>query len=206
MLTAETCTPAGRTTPGPAEVTGVVLCGGRSRRMGADKALLEVGGRRLIDAALDALRPVAGRVVLASGSERRYGELGLEVALDSIENGGPLAGLLAGLEVADTEWCAALACDMPRAAADQLSALLERASADGLDACLLENEGGLEPLFGVYRTSCIPAIRAALAAGERRMVSFHAGLSVGTLRSEGPGPALNVNTPGELRAAREETP
>ncbi len=203
MLTAESNTPVGRTTPGPAEVTGVVLCGGRSRRMGTDKAVLEVGGRRMIDAVLDALQPLAGRVVLACGSAPRYGELGLTVALDGIADGGPLVGLLAGLEAADTEWCVVLASDMPRASSGIMEALIERAARDELDVCLLESESGIEPLFGVYRRSCIPAIRAALDAGERRMIAFHDGLSVGTLRRTGLGSTLNVNTPAELERARE---
>jgi molybdopterin-guanine dinucleotide biosynthesis protein A len=174
--------------------------------MGTDKALLEVGGQRLLDAAVAALRPVAGRIVLATGADERYASLGFETVLDRTEGVGPLAGLLAGLEAADTEWCAVLACDMPRASSDELAALLRHAAQGGHDVCLLENEGGLEPLYGVYHRRCVAAIRAAIAAGERRMVSFHAGLSLGTLRRHGAGPALNVNTPGELDRAREETP
>jgi molybdopterin-guanine dinucleotide biosynthesis protein A len=169
--------------------------------MGEDKALLEVDGRRLIDAAVEAVRAIAGRVVLATGAESRYEALGFDTARDSLADGGPLVGLLAGLEAARTEWCAVLACDMPRASSEVLAQLLERAAADDLDVCLLENEGGLEPLFGVYRARCIPAVRAALAAGERRMTSFHAGVAVGTVKGAS-DPALNVNTPDDLQRAR----
>ena len=186
--------------------------------MGEDKALARLGGRRLIDMALEALRPVAGRVVLACGTEPRYEELGCELALDPIPDGGPLAGLLAGLEVAETaktEWMVALACDLPRASTAALRRLLERAAEADLDVCLLEIERGTQPLFGVYRRTCLSAVRSALEAGERRMVSFHdrpidgRSLRVGSLRESelggaaGEDPARNLNTPGELAAERE---
>jgi molybdopterin-guanine dinucleotide biosynthesis protein A len=197
--------------PAPAQVTGVLVCGGESRRMGEDKARLELAGRPLLAYPLAALREVAGRVVLASGAAPRYGELGLETVLDAFEGGGPLAGLLAGLEGATTEWVAVLACDLPRANAGALRALLAEAEREGLDVCLLELERGTQPLFGVYRRRCAEAVRAALEAGERRMVAFHgrsaggAPLRVGSLgagRLGGPELALNLNTPGELAAER----
>jgi molybdopterin molybdotransferase len=82
--------------------------------------------------------------------------------------------------------------------------LLAHAARDELDVCLLETERGTQPLFGVYRRACLPAVRAALEAGERRMVSFHGSLTVGALRVEADGVALNVNTPDELDRLRGE--
>ena len=72
---------------------GVVLCGGSSRRMGRDKALLEIEGQSLVARAASALAEVAPRVLLASGSAPRYPALGLECVLDPVEGNGPLAGL-----------------------------------------------------------------------------------------------------------------
>jgi molybdopterin-guanine dinucleotide biosynthesis protein A len=194
--------------PPRADVTGVLLCGGKSTRMRADKALLELEGRALIEYPLSVLEQVAQRVVLACGPTPRYAELGLELALDGGADGGPLAGLLAGLEASATEWTAVLACDMPRADAGVLRELLERAERDSLDACLLEIERGTQPMFAVYRRTCLQPVRDALEAGERRMISFHprqvAGraLRVASLRPSGAcaDAALNVNTADELRA------
>lgn len=193
-----------------ADVTGVLACGGKSTRMGRDKATVELGGRALIEYPLRALQQVAQRVVLACGPTPRYGELGLELALDpqAFDDGGPLAGLLAGLEVSATEWTALLACDMPRADARVLHELLARAERDDLDACLLELDRGSQPLFAVYRRTCLQPVRDALAAGERRMIAFHSrtldgrALRIGTLRcgDSRSEPALNLNTPEELSA------
>jgi len=204
--------------PARDQVTGVCLCGGGSRRMGRDKALLPLGERRLIDYPLEALGAVAGRTVLACGERPRYAELGLPLALDTGPGAGPLRGLLAGLEAARTPWVVALACDMPRASAGALEALLGHAARCELDACLAETERGTQPLFAAYRSHCAPAVRAALERGERRLVAFHGEpfvpasgaprpLRIGSLRlEERAGEALNVNTPEELRAERGERP
>jgi molybdopterin-guanine dinucleotide biosynthesis protein A len=201
--------------PAPSEVTGVLLCGGGSRRMGRDKAGIALAERRMIEYPLAALREVSGRVVLASGTEPRYGELGHESVLDATADGGPLAGLLAGLEAARTEWVAVLACDMPRASADVLRALLARASERGLDACVFEVERGTQPMLAAYRAGCAAAVRRALERGERRMVSFWSEsigarrLRVGTLRADELGTkgsadaAVNLNTPEELQEELE---
>jgi molybdopterin-guanine dinucleotide biosynthesis protein A len=182
--------------------------------MGEDKALIRLGGGRLLDVAVAALRPVAGRVVLACGSEPRYTSLGFDLALDAEPDVGPLAGLLAGLEAADTEWVVVLACDLPRASSEVVGRLLERAAEKELDVCLLELERGTQPLYGVYRRRCAHAVHAAIEAGQRRMVSFHdrtvggRPLRVGSLRldelgPEVPNPGVNLNTPEELAAERD---
>ena len=92
-------------------ITGVVLCGGASRRMGQDKATLEVAGERLLDRAVEALSGHVNEVLLACGAEERYADRGLRLALDAGADLGPLGGLGAGLAQARTEWVLLLACD-----------------------------------------------------------------------------------------------
>jgi molybdopterin-guanine dinucleotide biosynthesis protein A len=186
--------------------------------MGTDKARLIVGGETLLERAVAAVGAAAREVVLATGVERRYEELGLSCVLDRLGS-GPLAGLeavLAHYAAADARgaWVALLACDMPRCDPEVLRALHRSALARGLDACLLETETGLEPLCAVYHTRCLPAVRSALVAGERRMIAFHTGhgsLAVGSLAAADvpgadPDSARNVNTPAELRRASEAQP
>ena len=192
-----------------ADVTGLLLCGGESRRMGRDKALLPFAGRAVIAGPLEALRELAPRVLLATGAKPRYPELGLECALDPVPGAGPLAGLCAGLAASRTEWLAVLSCDLPLARGTVLRALLERAEEGGWDAALLELPRGTQPLFAVYRSSCLGAVRAALERGERRMVSFHGELAVGSVAAALLGPwaersALNLNTPEDFRTLEQE--
>ncbi|MEW6072334.1 MAG: molybdenum cofactor guanylyltransferase [Planctomycetota bacterium] len=212
----------GREGRGPADLlAGVVLCGGASRRMGRDKAGLDLGDRTLLERTVAIVAGRAPRVLLACGPAARYRELGPELVLDRSPDAGPLAGLEAALaRLAEGEgregWLLVLACDMPRARGEVFDLLLERARARRADACLLATGAGLEPLYAVYHTRCLPAVRAALAAGERRMVSFHAGfgpLAVATLAAAelppalgGEGCARNLNTPRELAEERGERP
>ena len=172
-----------------------------------DKARLSVGGRPLLETAVAAGRAVAGRVVLAPGDEPRYTELGLPLVLDARPDAGPLAGLVAGLEeaaAAGAAWVVVLACDLPRADANVLRELLERARARDLDACLLETAGGLEPLVAVYNVCCAGPARAALLAGRLRATAFHDGLRVEGLvaglheQEAFEAAALNLNTPEDL--------
>ena len=199
--------------PGRTEIDGAaVLCGGSSRRMGADKAELVLRGASLLERAVAVLGDVAPRVVLACGSTRRYADLGRDLVLDARPDGGPLAGLEAALddlERAGGGWLAVLACDMPRAEPELLLRLRARAEERGLDLCTLETDAGLEPLCGVYHVRCLAAVRGALEAGERRMSSFHSGVKAGTLHERelsaalrAREPARNLNTPAELDEER----
>lgn len=189
---------------------GVVFCGGASRRMGRDKAGLFLAGSTLIDRAVRALASVSARVILASGAEPRYPELGLECVLDAQPAAGPLAGLaaaLARLERAGATHACVLACDMPHVDADAFRVLLARAKAADADVCLVATEAGPEPLFAVVHVRARAAVEAALARGERRMLAFHRlgfpdALHVVTVPEAelGPGCARNLNTPEEFQA------
>ena len=200
---------------------GVALCGGRSRRMGRDKAQLDVGGRSMLEASLAALDGLCERVLLASGAEVRHPETGRECVLDRFADAGPLAGLEAAMvRIAEESgeagaWVVTLGCDMPRSDPRVLRALLAREIERNADACLLATEGGVEPLCAVYHTRCRDAVRRGLEAGERRMTSFHEGygeLRVETLPQAELAAELlaleshrNVNTPHELEAERRSS-
>ncbi len=192
---------------------GVVFCGGRSARMGRDKAFLELDGKTLLERAVACLSSVVSEVVLACGSEDRYGHLGLERVLDRAPGAGPLSGLEAALArlmraAADPEraFLFALACDMPRAEPAVFDLLFRRLQTSSADAALFATDAGLEPLYAVYRGSALPAVERALQRGERRLVAFHDELRVSTLDEcewagsrARPSPACNVNTPEEFR-------
>ena len=196
--------------PSVPSVTGVVLCGGASRRMGRDKALLPMDDGPLIQRALASLAPLGCACMLACGREPRHAELGLPLVLDDVPEGGPLAGLAAAMTAAETDWLLVLACDLPRASAAVNRLLLERAVRGNLDVCCVATRAGLEPLYGVYHRRCLPDVRAALARGERRMIAFHPGLApsaigrldIDELPEAERGCAVNLNTPAEYAAER----
>ena len=192
------------------DVLGVVLCGGRSSRMGFDKGAAELAGTSLVARAAATLREATGSVVLACGAEPRHAELGLEVVLDDASLTGPVAGIVAALESASDEGrVLVLACDMPGVDGALLSKLIERARVEDLDACMLVSERGEEPLCSVYSRRLVPAWRAAQAAGRLRVTAFRdfdradgERPRVGLVEVDAGGAPRNLNTPEELEAER----
>ena len=155
-----------------ANVTGVVLAGGASRRMGHDKAFLELGGRPLIEIVVERMASVCAEVVVVAGDARPYAGLGVRLVEDRFRGVGALGGLHAGLEAATHELSLIVGCDMPFLIPDLLRAFAGWVA--GFDAAVLRHgeKGYLEPLHGAYGRTCLPAIEEAIQARRRRIVAF----------------------------------
>lgn len=162
-----TARPPGRGAgPGRPSVAGVVLAGGASVRMGRDKALIEVGGGRLVDRAVERLGTLCQEVVVASGPRRIAG---LTVAqVPDAPGAGPLAGIVAGLRAIDADVAAVVAVDLPDLSDAVLQRLVQRLLAGEAAGLVPVVAGRLQPLHAVYRRSIAPALERALASGERR--------------------------------------
>ena len=142
----------------PIPFTGYVLAGGKSTRMGRDKALLEIGGKPLIRSAVNLLKTLTDQVVIL-GPEEHYDFLGVPVFPDLVPSRGPLSAIYTGLERSGTAVNLFLACDMPLMEGAFLKLLVERAPL--ADAVLLRlDDGSLEPLCAVYNRSCLPTVQA----------------------------------------------
>lgn len=191
-------------TGGPAAVTGVVLAGGGSTRMGRDKATVELDGRPLVLHVATQLGAWAGRVIVAAGEPGRLADLGLEVVADARPGEGPLMGIAAALAAAETDLVLFVACDVPDLPPALVAALLA-AAAGAEGAVPVDAEGRPEPLFAVYRRRLLPLVRDLLAAGERRARALLDRADVARVPLP-PGVRLtNLNTPADLarwRAAR----
>ena len=139
----------GRTKSGatPIPVTGFVLAGGKSARMGRDKGLLEIGGQTLIQSAVNLLKALTDRVFILGPSDR-YGFLDLPVLPDLVPSRGPLSAIYTGLEHSETAVNVFLACDMPLMQATFLRLLVERAP---LADAVLMRLGGRQPGTPVRR-------------------------------------------------------
>jgi molybdenum cofactor guanylyltransferase len=145
-------------------LAGVVLCGGRSGRMGVDKALVDAGGEPLVARAARTLAEVAEPVFLAPGRPGRLGpDLGYEEVEDELPDAGPLGGLVAAMAASPHPLVAALAVDMPFAS-PAVFRLLRRVHA-GEDAVVPIAALGPEPLHAVYAVRCLASLRGALAGG-----------------------------------------
>ncbi|MEC0184876.1 molybdenum cofactor guanylyltransferase [Paenibacillus peoriae] len=182
------------------EVTGIIVAGGRSSRMGQDKALLQLGGVTVLERIAAVLGQVAGRVITVTRDPQQYRELGLETTTDLYPGLGPLCGIHAGLSASNTEWGIVVACDMPLVQPEILRALLshvtngaavqetaseqrkqqvrkKRVTLAGNDLLIQPTESGLQAVIASVDGRIHPLLglyhRSALPSAEKCLQSGH---------------------------------
>jgi molybdenum cofactor guanylyltransferase len=156
-------------------VAAFVLAGGKSSRMGRDKALLEIAGEPLITRTVRLAASVASHVSVVGGADRLAGR-GFQILRDEIPGAGPLAGIATALNATSHDWNLILACDLPYLTRDWLVYLVECATATKLDAVVPKSSKGFEPLCAMYRKSCIVAAQMGVDRGDLRVQDFVAEL------------------------------
>lgn len=145
------------------DITGVILVGGKSRRMGRDKAFLEIEGKPLFQRVLELFQESFSRVVLVGGAPERFAAYDLPL-LPDIYPGSPLGGIYTALSQVETGHIFVSSCDIPfpsRAVLRYLCSL-----SDGFDAVVPETLKGYEPLFALYRKNCLDPVRSQLESGD----------------------------------------
>lgn len=182
-------------------VTGLVLAGGRGRRMGGvDKGLLLHAGTPLAQRALQRLAPqVQCLAVNANRHPDRYAAFGVPVWPDTVPGQpGPLAGLLAGLSHATTPWLAAVPCDLPHVPSDLVGQL--RAALDGRTAraAFAVAGGRAHPACCLLHADLARPLRAALDAGERRVLAWLQAQGARPVDFDDAAAFVNLNTPRDL--------
>ncbi|MHC4294009.1 MAG: molybdenum cofactor guanylyltransferase, partial [Planctomycetota bacterium] len=150
------------------DASAVVLAGGESSRMDADKSMLPVAGKPMIQHITEQLRPHFKEVLVSANDPEKYAFLNLRVVPDEVPDQGPLMGIVSSLEAASCETLFVTACDIPQPDIALIARLL-RESRDCVGAVLIRGDRKLEPLFAVYKKSAIPAAREAFACGKRRV-------------------------------------
>ena len=189
-------------------VTGVVQAGGKSTRMGGEpKALLELGGRRIIERVLDVVRPVVDDVLIVTNTPALYGFLGVPMVADIYPDHGSLGGIFSGLNAAAGDAAFTVACDMPFLHPGVARLVIDRAG-EG-DVVIPRVGQQLETMHALYAKSCLPAIETQLKAGRLKIVGFFDDVRVVEIgeaevaRHRAPDVVfMNVNTPDELARAR----
>lgn len=190
-------------------VTGVVLAGGASRRMGRNKAFLELGGRPLIVWVLERLAEVCAERLIVANDHSLYAPLGVPVVPDRFPGVGVLGGLHAGLAAARHDLILAVGCDMPFLNPDLLRAFI--AWAEGCDVVALRRGEQVETLHAAYRRTCLEPMEEAIRSGQRRIISFFPQVRVRYVAPEDVFPLdpdlrsfRNANTPEEWAALQRE--
>lgn len=180
--------------------SALILAGGRSRRVGRDKATLEVAGRPLLVRQIELARQAGADEVFVSGrAGADYAAFGCEVLFDFYPEAGPLAGVERGLATATAPFLLVLAVDLPRMTVEFLQRLLQECRAE--TGVVPEMRGRLEPLAAIYPRRAHTIAKERLQAGENGMQDFAAAVEhAGGLRRHIVSNAeevlfLNWNTP-----------
>ena len=180
--------------------TGFLLCGGRSSRMGANKALLQFHGELLVQRGLRTLSEVCTEVAIAGGTEdlNRFGK----VIQDETADSGPLGGIISAMEQSTSEWNLFLSVDTPFVPASALSRLLSAAADSPSVGVMARVAGRLQPLCAAYSRKALPLLREQLAAGNRKVTDAVAAVGGYTaVDFEEEGWFANLNTPEEFAEA-----
>ena len=189
-------------------VTGVIQAGGKSTRMGGrPKALMELGGRRIVERVVAAVAPAVDGLLIVTNTPELYAFLGLPMVGDVYPDGGSLGGIYSGLKAAPGDAAFTVACDMPFLHSDVVRLVVDRAG-EG-DVVIPRVGDQLETLHALYAKSCLPAIEERLVAGQLKIVGFFDRVRVVEIpevevaRHRDPAIVfMNVNTPEELERAR----
>ena len=186
-------------------ISAAIMAGGKSRRMGQDKAWITFDGEPIVRRVADVLAAVADEVIVVA-NEPRYEALGLRVVGDRYPDGGALGGIATGVAAAAHDHVLVAACDMPFLSAE-VWRLLVAHLADG-DVVIPRIGGEYETLHAAYAKTCLGPMSKALAEGRMRVISFFEDVRVHAIDESdlrAVDPALrsftNVNTPEELAAA-----
>lgn len=154
-------------------LTGFVLVGGASRRMGRPKATLQLDGESMIERQIRLLSSVARRVVVVGGAAGYLDNLDVPIVPDSVAKRGPLGGIYTALLESRTEFSLVLGCDLPFVTRNLLACLKACARAEGSDVAVPRSpDGRLQPLCAVYRRSALYAVRTRLALGLNKTSGF----------------------------------
>ena len=188
---------------------GIVLCGGKSSRMGSPKALLPFGPETMLQRVVRLLGEVASPIVVVAAPNQALPPLppGVIVTTDEREGRGPLEGLRAGLKALppDVDAAYVTSCDVPLLVTGFVSEMFELAR--GYDVAVMEIEGFPHPLSAVYRRSTLPHIEALLEADRLRPVFLYDRVPTRRVRPDeiAADPDLktlrNLNTPDDYRRA-----
>jgi molybdenum cofactor guanylyltransferase len=189
--------------PEKTALTGVILVGGKSSRMGRDKAFLRLGDKTLFERVLELFRIYFGRIILVGNDGDRFSSYEIPIVPD-IYPGSSLGGIYTGLYHSSTEHIFVSSCDLPFPNGEILRYLCDQRS--GFDAVVTTTASGYEPLFALYSKSCLEPIKSLIEKGDFCAYAYFPQVKVRYVPYEevahldrGKNAFVNVNTPDEFK-------
>ena len=190
-------------------ITGVIQAGGKSTRMGGNpKALIELGGKRIIERVVEALSSVLSDLLIVTGTPDLYAFLGLPMVPDVFPDHGSLGGIYSGLRAARGDAAFTVACDMPFLHPEVVRLVVSRAGE--ADVVIPKVGEQYETLHACYAKACLPHVETLLLAKRFKIVGFFDKVRVREIPADDVARYrdpeicfMNVNTPEELTRSRE---
>lgn len=178
-------------------ITAIILAGGKSSRMGEDKAFLKVKAKTMIEHVIAAVKPITKDIIIIA-NDKKHEQFGYPVYKDLITNCGPLAGIYTGLTFSETTKNLIISCDIPMLSTQLLQSLIQHS--EGYEVCVPKNNHKLHPLIGVYSKSCLPVFEKELNNKQRKIQIALQKVPLKVMDADNFDPQIftNVNTKTEL--------
>lgn len=185
-------------------ITGIILAGGKSSRMGTDKGLISYQNKPFVATIIQALEPIVTDIILVS-NHSKYDAFKYKRVPDLIEDSGPVAGIYTGLEFSKTTYNLVLSCDVPLVKTHLLKRLVKEIEV-GYDVVQFISKGKTTPLIALYKKQCAELFKKELENDEKRLQQVLNKLQVKTLSvlPEDEIYLKNINTPNELKEISHE--
>jgi len=149
------------------QITGIILAGGKSSRMGSDKGLIPLNGKPMIEHVINHLKKLDIPIIIISNNPE-YEKFGLPVYEDEFKDKGPVAGIYTGLLHSKTDTNIVLSCDVPFVSTELLQYLLDNSKNNRVT--LPKLNGKIHPLVGVYKTDSLPTFKEHLKNDQRKLI------------------------------------
>ena len=182
------------------KISGIILAGGKSSRMGKDKASLKLGDTTFIEHIIDIMTPFVEEIIIISDN-KKHDRFNIRREEDFLKDSGPLSGLYSGLYSAKYKNVLALSCDVPLISEDIISTLINKSKED-VDVNQIESNGKTMPLIALYKKSCWVPFHKLLLNDERRLRVAINSLTYNTIKIDNTYAehVQNINTKDELKA------
>lgn len=151
-------------------MTSIVLAGGKSIRLGREKALEKIGGQPLIQQVIGRLSSLGNEIIVVTSQFNTLPTLGVKQVTDIYPDKGPLGGIYSGLRAAPCFYCLVVGCDMPLLNIALLRYIMELSP--GFDVVIPRVGSNVEPLHAVYSKNCLATIEAALEQDRLQVQGF----------------------------------
>lgn len=145
-------------------ISAIILAGGKSSRMGYDKAFIKIGGKAIIERTTETLKPLFDEIIIVANEPAKYSRFDLKVVKDIKPDCGPLSGIHSGLVNSDTQFNFVVACDMPFLNPSLIKFLCLKI--DGYDGVVPIIKDKPQPLHAIYSKSLLPLLEDALEGGD----------------------------------------